>query len=91
MKKLVLSLAIVSSIFAAPALAKQPTLHEAISQSLAAQTQIVKQQLTLQTKRSSIHNLAEMRKEIPYRVVVYASVEASQNDINESSKRVQPE
>ncbi|MGQ4275498.1 hypothetical protein ACQ5ES_00365 [Pseudidiomarina sp. E22-M8] len=91
MKKLVLSLAIVCATIAAPAMAQQPTLHEAISQSLAAQTQIVKHQLAQQTKRSSVHNLAEMRKEIPYRVVVYASVEASQSDINHSSKRIQPE
>lgn len=91
MKKLVLSLAVICATIAAPALAKQPSLNEAMSQSLAAQTQIVKQQLAQQTKRSSFHNLAEMRKEIPYRVVVYASVESLQNDTSNSSKRILPE
>ncbi|MDN7123844.1 hypothetical protein J6I90_03030 [Pseudidiomarina sp. 1APP75-32.1] len=91
MKKLVLSLALVASTMTAPVWAKQPTLNEALSHSLAAQTQMVKQQLANETRRSSFENLAEMRKDIPYRVVVYASLATDKQNQNDNQVRVQPE
>ncbi|CAB0151981.1 hypothetical protein PSI9734_02335 [Pseudidiomarina piscicola] len=84
MKPFILSLAFLGAAFSSSAYAELPKLEQAMSRSIAAQTQLVKQQFSADTLRSSLQNLAAMRAEIPYRVVVYAVLNASNEETSVS-------